>query len=157
MNQQIFREKSIERVESPEQLNDYVKVTSPGVWLLLVGVMILLVGACIWGWQGHLDTTYQTGAIVKDGRAVCLIQRDEIEAMEEKMTARIGGTETKLVLVDDQPRKADTIQEEYALYLCGVTGEDWVFLAETQTDLPDGVYEAQIVVNSVRPITFILN
>ena len=33
MNREIFREKSLERVESPEQLNDYIRVASPGVWL----------------------------------------------------------------------------------------------------------------------------
>ena len=33
--QGIFREKSLEAVENPEQLNDYLKVTSPGVWIVL--------------------------------------------------------------------------------------------------------------------------
>ena len=28
----LFREKNLERLESPEQLNDYLRVTSPGVW-----------------------------------------------------------------------------------------------------------------------------
>ncbi len=30
MENQIFRKKSIERVSSPEQLNDYVRVSNPG-------------------------------------------------------------------------------------------------------------------------------
>lgn len=32
MNDKIFRKKSVERMSSPEQLNDYIKVTNPGVW-----------------------------------------------------------------------------------------------------------------------------
>lgn len=31
----IFRQKSIERVSSPEQLNDYIRVATPGVRLVL--------------------------------------------------------------------------------------------------------------------------
>ena len=31
----LFREKSLEAVESPEALNDYLRVTSPGIWMVL--------------------------------------------------------------------------------------------------------------------------
>ena len=41
---ELFREKSLERVSSPEQLNDYIKVTTPSVWLVLIAVILLLVG-----------------------------------------------------------------------------------------------------------------
>ncbi len=44
----IFREKSMERVSSPEQLNDYIKVTNPGIWLTLAAVIVLLIGFIVW-------------------------------------------------------------------------------------------------------------
>ena len=31
MEEQIFRKKSLDRLSSPEQLNDYLHVTSPGM------------------------------------------------------------------------------------------------------------------------------
>ncbi len=34
-NTKLFREKSIESIESPEALNDYLRVTSPSIWLIL--------------------------------------------------------------------------------------------------------------------------
>ena len=36
----LFREKSLEAIESPESLNDYLRVTSPQVWLVLAAVML---------------------------------------------------------------------------------------------------------------------
>ena len=45
---ELFREKSLERVSSPEQLNDYIKVTTPSVWLVLIAVILLLVGILTW-------------------------------------------------------------------------------------------------------------
>ena len=40
----LFREKSLEAVESPESLNDYLRVTSPGIWLVMASVIVLLIG-----------------------------------------------------------------------------------------------------------------
>ena len=45
----LFREKSLEAVESPESLNDYMQVTSPAVWLVLAAVIALLAGAVLCG------------------------------------------------------------------------------------------------------------
>ena len=44
----IFRQKSMERLSSPEQLNDYLKVTNPAVWVVLAAVIFLLAGLFIW-------------------------------------------------------------------------------------------------------------
>ena len=44
----IFREKSMERVSSPEALNDYIRVTTPSVWLVLLALVALLVGMLAW-------------------------------------------------------------------------------------------------------------
>ena len=51
----IFRKKSIERVSSPEQLNDYIRVTTPSVWLILFATIILIAGTLIWGIFGRIE------------------------------------------------------------------------------------------------------
>ena len=56
----LFREKSLEAVESPEALNDYLRVTSPGVWLVLAAVIALLIGAVLWGVFGRIHTEVAT-------------------------------------------------------------------------------------------------
>ena len=43
----IFRKKSLERVTSPEQLNDYIKVTTPSVWIILAATLILIIGTLV--------------------------------------------------------------------------------------------------------------
>ncbi|MCR4704591.1 MAG: hypothetical protein K5641_00870 [Lachnospiraceae bacterium] len=57
----IFREKSIERVSSPEQLDDYIRVTTPSVWLILFATIILIVGALVWGVLGRIEVQTETG------------------------------------------------------------------------------------------------
>jgi hypothetical protein len=67
MDNGIFRKKSIDKVSSPEKLDDYIKVTTPSVWLTLAAIVILLIGAIVWGITGELtihndDGTTQTVA-----------------------------------------------------------------------------------------------
>ncbi|WP_026658454.1 hypothetical protein [Butyrivibrio sp. AC2005] len=57
----IFRNKSIERVSSPEQLNDYIQVTTPSVWIILLAVIILIVGMLIWGIFGEIHVKTEQG------------------------------------------------------------------------------------------------
>ena len=49
MGSTIFREKSLKKIASPEQMNDYIRVSSPSVWMVLTAVIVLLAGVCVWG------------------------------------------------------------------------------------------------------------
>ena len=51
----LFRQKSLERISSPEQLNSYIRVSTPSVWLLLTAIVILLVGGIVWGVFGEVE------------------------------------------------------------------------------------------------------
>ena len=57
----IFREKSLERVTSPEQLNDYIKVTTPSVWMILIATLILIIGTLFWSVFGKIQVNTDTG------------------------------------------------------------------------------------------------
>ena len=50
----IFRKKSLERVTSPEQLNDYIKVTTPSVWMIMFATLVLIVGTLFWAVFGRI-------------------------------------------------------------------------------------------------------
>lgn len=48
MEQSVFRKESLERVNSPEQLDEYIRVASPSVWLVIGALALLLLGFGIW-------------------------------------------------------------------------------------------------------------
>ena len=58
----VYREKSLERVSSPEQLNDYIRVTTPSVWLVLAAVILLLAGMVAWSILGTVEATDADGS-----------------------------------------------------------------------------------------------
>lgn len=45
-----------ERIKSPEQLDNYIRVTSPGVWLVLSAIIIVLAGFTFWILTGEIET-----------------------------------------------------------------------------------------------------
>ena len=61
MKNSIFRQKSIDKVSSPEKLDDYIRVTTPSVWIALAAMVILLVGVIVWGCFGELTVHNNDG------------------------------------------------------------------------------------------------
>lgn len=157
MDNQIFRKKSIDRVSSPEQLNDYVRVSNPGVWMVLAAVIVLLAGICVWGILGHLDTNITTASVVKDGQAVCYIKEADIASVKAGQTVRINDTECKVVSVSETPKAVSAELGDYALHLGGLSVGEWVYEVTFTVELADGVYGADITVESVSPMSFIFN
>ncbi len=54
MAKQLFREESLKRVSSPEQLDEYIRVASPGIWVSILAVLTLLMGLFMWGIFGRI-------------------------------------------------------------------------------------------------------
>jgi len=44
MRNDLFRREAVEKITSPEDLNAYVRVLNPRIWLLLAGIAIALAG-----------------------------------------------------------------------------------------------------------------
>ena len=91
MNNAIFREKSIQKVQSPDNLNEYIRVSNPGIWILMVSIAFLLVGLCIWGCFGQLHTQVQGQARCENGVVSFLLPENNAAGVQPGMTAQLGG------------------------------------------------------------------
>ena len=60
----IFRQKSIERVSGPESLDDYIRVTTPSVWIVLAALIVLLAGMLAWSILGTVEAHTADGSVV---------------------------------------------------------------------------------------------
>lgn len=68
LNTEIFRKISIERLSSPEQLDQLLKVNSSRSWAALLAVVALLALTVMWAFQGSIATTAPgQGVIVRTG------------------------------------------------------------------------------------------
>ena len=57
MDNQLFRQKSIDRISSPEELHDYMRVTSPRLWMILGAIVVLLAGFIVYASTVTLEYT----------------------------------------------------------------------------------------------------
>lgn len=155
---EFFRKKSIERVTSPEQLNDYIRVSNPGVWMILAAVVILLAGVCVWGVFGRLDTKKQASGVCENGKLTCYIKSEDISDVKEDTIISVDGKEYTVKSVSASPVRLDGEKDSYLIYLGGFSETDWVYVATVDSpDLADGEYSVDVITKRVSPISFVLN
>ena len=158
MSGTIFREKSLERISSPEQMNDYIRVSSPSVWMVLAAVIVLLAGVCVWGVFGHLDTAVQTVGVCTDGRLTVFVGEEDHDKIRENAVISVDGVEYAVAESTNAPVRVDDQIDPYIVHLAGFTEDDWVYrLCADAPGLADGVYTASVVTERVRPLDFVLN
>ena len=131
----IFRSETMERISSPEKLTDYLRVTSPGIWIILAAVLILLAGFFVWMSVDTLETTVDVGVSVQNHNAEVAIKNAD-GTIEKDMTLRVGDQETAIL---------STRTDEY-----GRT------VGTAELNLTDGMYDGTLVTESVHPIQFLL-
>ena len=153
----LFRKKSLERISSPEQLNSYIRVSTPSVWLLLTAIVILLAGVCVWDVFGHMDTTLPAVAVAQEGNVTAWVREADVEKVSAGSAVIDGSAEGTVLSVDTEPVRVNESFTEYMRHVGSLQEGEWVFAVVLDADCPDGVYAAQIVIDSVSPMSFVLN
>ncbi|MBR4539843.1 MAG: hypothetical protein IKO52_13520 [Clostridia bacterium] len=153
----LFREKSLEAVESPESLNDYLRVTSPGIWLVMASVIVLLIGGILWGIFGHIRTTADFAVAVTPEKSVCYVTYDAIDKVMARGVIRVQGTDYPLRT--DAECDMDFIGEDISprVLLAGnLKIGDLVIQVPVITDLDEGYYTGEVVTEDLQPISLLL-
>lgn len=133
----LFRKESLERIQSPEQLTDYIKVTNPGIWIILFAIIILLAGVFVWSTVGKLETLAGGNAVVKDGTAQIVVTDYDKGVITAGMPVRFDDKEYELY---------DVRMDEYGR-----------ITAYANVSVSDGDYKVKIVTESISPIKFLLS
>ena len=153
----LFREKSIEAIESPESLNDYLKVTSPGVWLLLLAVVLILLGTVVWGIFGRIEK-HERVAVISDGvNVTCVVSYDDMEGVSEHPSVEVNGQTYALDVLSPEP---GVISEETDVYTRLAGDYDMgtvVYTVKVDGELAEGTYTGKVVTESLQPMSLLLN
>ena len=65
--QSIFREKSLERVASPDKLDQYIRVSNPAAWMVLAVIVLVLVAGCAWAFAATVPNVETCTITVENG------------------------------------------------------------------------------------------
>src|SRR5262245_19361275 len=69
----MFRKEALEKLSSPEQLDQLLTVTSPRAWLALLGLAALIVAVVIWGIVGSIPSVTTGQGMLIRGDVVQLV------------------------------------------------------------------------------------
>ena len=133
-NSGVFRQRAIDKMSSPDELTDYLKVTNPSVWAVLIAIIILLAGIFAWSCVGTLQTRANAQVVVQGDSATILVSSPY--ALGEGMP----------VTVSEQTYTIESVTTDSS----GATA------GHAKVTLPDGTYDGTVVVDETHAIDFLI-
>ena len=149
------------RLSSPDQLNEYIRVARPSVWIVLGATAILIVCALIWGFNAKLDRVVNGSGFVQGGTAVICLSEDLVAQVSKGMRAKFSGevSEGTVSYVSGEGISREEAVKRLGgnpAYAALLGDKSYVVLVDAE-GIPDGVYDVSIVISAVRPLSFVLN
>jgi hypothetical protein len=170
----IFTQESMDKVSSPEQLDEYIRVSKPSIWIVLCAFFILAVSVIVWGFMGTLPQTLTVSGLLKDDNsAICYVSVNQLDknivGCKVQIVAADGTALSGVVsAVSANPLSA----EEIAADIRATQGSDWLITRLVADDyayavtvkisgsplyIPGTIADVTLITEEVKPISFILN
>jgi len=153
----IFRKKTVESVQSPEVLDSYLRVTTPGVWIFLAAVVCLLAGVIVWSIFGTIESKVNVAVCHEDGKAYCVVPYASFEQITKTGAVTVDG---KTYALDDKQYTQDVAGDSTdprILVVGGFKKGDYVvYITLKEKPSKEGVFAGTVVTETIKPITLLL-
>lgn len=159
MENSLFRKKSLERISSPEQMHDYMRVTSPRLWMLLTAIVVLVSGFIVYAAMTNIESTLPIKVTV-----------DSYEYSRENEDGTVTSKVESVGYAEIPASYKDSVSVGMPVRLGEETGKvSMIITADDQTlqvmiDLdngnlkwPDGEIDAELILETTTPISFLWN
>ena len=97
MENKLFRKSALDKISSPEQLNEYMKVAGAGVWFILAGLAVTFAAFFLWGITGSIPETVEVTGTTLEFDMVdspmfvyCYLPVEYSKLIEEGMHVRVS-------------------------------------------------------------------
>ncbi|GHV91019.1 hypothetical protein AGMMS50268_15220 [Spirochaetia bacterium] len=173
MAESIFRRESLDHISSPEQLYDYIKVSNPGMWIVLAATLLLFIAGIFWAATAAIPTNLPVTALAAPGeRYVCYLPPELGAGIKSGMSVQAGERQGRVVEVGETPESyrevSRTLPSDYAAYALGL--KDWNLKIVLEFDSPaagtsgeasrsngGSFLQVRITTARTRPLDFIFN
>lgn len=154
-----MEEKKSKKVDSPEQLNEYIRLSNPGVWITMIAIIVLLIGFCVWGVFGKIDTKIATVAVSDEASTYIYVKEEDLSKVKDRMPVTLNGSEDTFEIVElyETPEKITEDMDEYVRHLGDLQIGEWAYKCKLDKNVKEGTYGADIIIESISPMKFIVN
>ena len=128
-------------------------------WILLLAIVVLLVGVCIWGYFGKIDTKIKTVVISDNYTSYLYVKEEDMAKIKNGMQVELNNNENifEIADIEETPEKVTDDMDEYARHLGNFQVGEWVYKCRLNKNVKEGTYSANIIIESIAPMTFITN
>ena len=105
----IFAEKAANKLKSPDDLDKYLRVTNPSIWMALVACCLLLAGLLAWGVFGVINTNVIAAGVREGDTVVAFVDPDLIVGVDTGDTASVHGESMRVAEVSSAPLSREDI------------------------------------------------
>ena len=161
----IFRKSAMSNISSADELDTYIKVTNPSVWLVLIAAAMVVGGLLIWSATSVIPTTIDLTGIAKEGKATCWVDEETKDKIKD------GGVHIRMldesvteVEIGDMPMSAAEVKHKLGSdYLAdSVSLQDWNYelcfssKSEVASSSENRLVPVAITVSETNPIDLVL-
>ena len=173
MPRSVFDFENEDRVESPERLNEYIRVVNPGTWVMVSGLFLVLVAFIVWGFTGTIPQTEVFKCVVDETTGYGL---DVVVNAEQffgksligkeatyRLTSGVSG-KAKVVDASETPfsreEMAELLESDFLTSALVESNYSYILLVEPEGDLSKHgleIGEIAVITDEVRPVSFLLH
>lgn len=93
--------KALERLQSPDDLDKYLRMTTPGIWISIIACIAILVGIAVWAVFGSVSDHIKLKGVASLDGIVCLVDSDTALRIKEGDFAYVDGAPETVTDVDE--------------------------------------------------------
>ena len=105
---QLYRKSALDKLSSPEQLDRMIVITSPSLWMAVIGAALIVVVALVWSIFGKLPVKQEaSGILVPDQGAYTLASETAgvVSSIDVKLGDYVEQGDVMVTLVDSHTQK----------------------------------------------------
>ena len=136
-NSSLFNKKSTEKLHSPEDLNNYVRVARPGVWVILAACALLICGLVVWGIFGTVYVNVTATGVRLGDEVCCYLSEDNTNHIQVGNDACVEDVQLSVASISDIAYSPQEVRETLGsdFLLSKLVGEEeWVYKVTFEGD-----------------------
>ena len=151
---------SQQKITSPQQLADYIKVINPSGWIALSAIAVLLCGLFAWILFGTIEEDIHAVSLTQNMETYCFLHANDVAMLEEHMVVRMGRLSGNVKEIAQTPIDYSDIINTYgqrARFLqLDVDGLSYLVTCSVPGAI-DGIEDVRIVINTLSPLNYLIN
>lgn len=111
----FFRKSALEKLSTPEKLDQMIKVTGPKAWIALSTVALILITAVMWSFWGNVKTKLNVVGVLLGGEVHEVVSTSQGQLVSLQVKNGDMVKEGDIIAMIEQPQLLQQIEEAKAL------------------------------------------